>query len=60
MKAVNIKWDVSEDDMDSDDIMECLSELPNEIEIPKDMTDMDDEFHAQTSDRRSRSGSGNR
>ena len=42
MKAVNIKWDVSEDDMDSDDIMECLSELPNEIEIPKDMTDMDD------------------
>lgn len=38
MKAVNIKWDVSEDDMDSDDIMECLSELPNEIEIPKDMT----------------------
>lgn len=42
MKAVNIKWDVSEDDMDSDDIMECLSEFPNEIEIPKDMTDMDD------------------
>lgn len=42
MKAVNIKWDVSEDDMDSDDIMECLSELPNEIEIPEGMTDMDD------------------
>ena len=42
MKAVNIKWYVSENDMDSDYIMECLYELPNEIEIPKDMTDMDD------------------
>ena len=42
MKAVNIKWDVSENDMDSDYIMECLYELPHEIEIPKDMTDMDD------------------
>ena len=42
MKAVNIKWAVSENDMDSDYIMECLYELPNEIEISKDMTDMDD------------------
>lgn len=42
MKAVNIKWDVSEDDMDSDDIMECLCEIPDEIEIPEGMTDMDD------------------
>lgn len=42
MKAVNIKWDVSEDDMDSDDILECLCEIPDEIEIPEGMTDMDD------------------
>ena len=42
MKAVNIKWDVSEDDMDSDDIMECLCEIPDKIEIPEGMTDMDD------------------
>ena len=32
----------SEDDMDSDDIMECLCEIPDEIEIPEGMTDMDD------------------
>ena len=28
--------------MDSDDIIECLCEIPDEIEIPEGMTDMDD------------------
>lgn len=35
MKAINIKWNTDKD-------MELLNELPTEVEIPKDMTDEDE------------------
>lgn len=35
MKAINIKWDTNGD-------MECLYELPMEIDIPEGMTDIDE------------------
>ena len=37
MKAINIKWDVtdSEEDMTQEEIEECLSKLPTEVAIPE-------------------------
>lgn len=37
MKAINIEWDI--DDFEGD--LDELQMLPNEIDIPKDMTDDD-------------------
>lgn len=37
MKAINIKWDVtdSKEDMTQEEIEECLSKLPTEVAIPE-------------------------
>ena len=45
MKAVNIKWDVTDgaEDMTKEDMDEILSTLPTEVEIPSYLiTDEDD------------------
>ena len=44
MKAVNIKWDVTDDaeDMTQEEITEILETLPTEVEIPDSL--IDEEF----------------
>lgn len=44
LKAVNIKWDVTDDDIDKmdDEACEILESLPTEMIIPEDMTDLDE------------------
>lgn len=39
MKAINIKWDVTdgEEDMTESEIKEILGTLPTEVEIPKEI-----------------------
>jgi hypothetical protein len=37
MKAINIEWDLSDDDLEESDLENI--NLPTEIEIPEDMTD---------------------
>lgn len=44
LKAVNIKWDVTDDDIDEmdDEACEILESLPTEMIIPEGMTDPDE------------------
>ena len=44
MKAINIKWDVTDgaEDMTQEEINEILESLPTEIDIPEGMTDEDE------------------
>lgn len=44
LKAVNIKWDVTDDDIDEmdDEACEILKSLPTEMIIPEGMTDPDE------------------
>ena len=46
MKAVNIKWDVTDrtEDMTKEDMDEILSTLPTEVEIPDNLIDDDEDF----------------
>lgn len=53
MKAVNIKWDVTDgaEDMTREDMDEILSTLPTEVEIPDYlMTDDEDDLLDEVSD----------
>ena len=44
LKAVDIKWDVTDDDIDESDDKACeiLESLPTEMNIPEGMTDLDE------------------
>lgn len=44
MKAINIRWDVSDgaEEMTQEEMNEILESLPTEIEIPDGMVDMDE------------------
>lgn len=44
LKAVDIKWDVTDDDIDEmdDEACEILKSLPTEMIIPEGMTDPDE------------------
>ena len=44
MKAVNIKWDVTDgaEDMSQEEINEVLESLPTEVDIPTGMWDEDE------------------
>lgn len=44
LKAVDIKWDVTDDDIDEsdDEACEILESLPTEMNIPEGMTDLDE------------------
>ena len=44
MKAINIKWDVSDgaEEMTQEEMNEILESLPTKIEIPNGMVDMND------------------
>ena len=44
LKAVDIKWDVTDDDIDEsdDEACEILESLPTEMDIPEGMTDLDE------------------
>lgn len=46
MKAVNIKWDVTDgtEDMTKEDMNEVLSTLPTEVEIPDNLIDNNEDF----------------
>lgn len=46
MKAVNIKWDVTDrtEDMTKEDMDEILLTLPTEVEIPDNLIDYDKDF----------------
>ena len=46
MKAVNIKWDVTDgtEDMTKEDMDEILSTLPTEVEIPDNLIDNNEDF----------------
>ena len=46
MRAVNIKWDVTDgaEDMTKEDMDEILSTLPTEVEIPDNLIDDDEDF----------------
>ena len=46
MKAVNIKWDVTDgtEDMTKEDMDEILSTLQTEVEIPDNLIDDDEDF----------------
>lgn len=46
MKAVNIKWDVTDrtEDMTKEDMDEILLTLPTEVEIPDNLIDDDKDF----------------
>ena len=46
MRAVNIKWDVTDgaEDMTKEDMDEILSTLPTEVEIPDYLIDDDEDF----------------
>ena len=53
MKAVNIKWDVTDgaEDMTKEDMDEILSTLPTEVEIPDNLiTDDEDDLLDEVSD----------
>ena len=52
MKAVNIKWDVTDgaEDMTQEEINEILETLPTEIEIPNEIIDDDDDISDYISD----------
>ena len=52
MKAVNIKWDVTDgaEDMTQEEINEILETLPKEIEIPNEIIDDDDDISDYISD----------
>ena len=44
LKAVDIKWDVTDDDIDESDDKACeiLESLPTEMNIPEGMTDLEE------------------
>ena len=44
LKAVDIKWDITDDDIDEsdDEACEILESLPTEMNIPEGMTDPDE------------------
>ena len=46
MRAVNIKWDVTDEteDMTKEDMDEILSTLPTEVEIPDNLIDNNEDF----------------
>ena len=46
MKAINIKWDVTDgaEDITKEDIDEILLTLPTEVEIPDNLIDDDKDF----------------
>ena len=46
MRAVNIKWDVTDgtEDMTKEDMDEVLSTLPTEVEIPDNLIDNNEDF----------------
>ena len=46
MRAVNIKWDVTDgtEDMTKEDMDEILSTLPAEVEIPDNLIDNNEDF----------------
>ena len=46
MKAINIKWDVTDgaEDMTKEDMDEILSTLPTEVEIPDNLIDNNEDF----------------
>lgn len=52
MKAINIKWDVTDgaEDMTQEEINEILDTLPTEIEVPNYLGDDEDEFLDNVSD----------
>lgn len=52
MKAINIKWDVTDgaEDMTQEKINEILDSLPTEIEVPNYLGDDEDEFLDNVSD----------
>lgn len=52
MKAINIKWDVTNgaEDMTQEEINEILDTLPTEIEVPNYLGDDEDEFLDNVSD----------
>lgn len=37
MKAINIEWDVTDNDMTQEEMEEMLEILPSEMEIPNDL-----------------------
>ena len=47
MRAVNIKWDVTDgaEDMTKEEMDEILSTLPTEVEIPDNLIDDDVDFN---------------
>lgn len=52
MKAINIKWDVTDgaEDMTQEEMNEVLETLPTEIEVPNYLGDDEDEFLDNVSD----------
>lgn len=42
MKAVNIEWDATDDDLTKEEQEDVLAELPTEVEIPDDLEDEDE------------------
>ena len=42
MKAINVEWDVTDDDLTKEEQEDVLAELPTEVEIPDDLEDEDE------------------
>lgn len=42
MRATNIEWDVTDDDLTKEEQEDAFAELPTEVEIPDDLYDEDD------------------
>lgn len=42
MKAYAIEWNVSDEEYDEEEEKEILKTLPKEVEIPKELTNIDD------------------
>lgn len=42
MRAINIGWDITDDDLTKNEQEDILAGLPTEVEIPDDLYDEDD------------------
>lgn len=42
MRAINIEWDITDDDLTKEEQEDVLAELPTEVEIPDDLEDEDE------------------